>query len=57
MNNLDDADFKNVGNFSPPETISQAASPPCPLLTESEDRFVMFPIKDQRVWQMYKITI
>ena len=25
-----------------------------PLLTESEERFVMFPIKDESIWQMYK---
>ena len=54
MNTLDDADFKNVGNFFPPETITKAVTPKCPLLTETEDRFVMFPIKDKSVWQMYK---
>ena len=26
----------------------------CPLLIESEDRFVMFPIKDESIWHMYK---
>ena len=26
----------------------------CPLTSESEDRFVMFPIKDESIWQMYK---
>ena len=25
-----------------------------PLLTETEDRFVMFPIKDESIWAMYK---
>ena len=25
-----------------------------PLLTETEDRFVMFPIKDESIWMMYK---
>jgi ribonucleotide reductase beta subunit family protein with ferritin-like domain len=25
-----------------------------PLLTEDDDRFVMFPIKDQEIWSMYK---
>ncbi len=25
-----------------------------PLLTEDENRFVMFPIQDQDIWQMYK---
>jgi ribonucleoside-diphosphate reductase subunit M2 len=25
-----------------------------PLLTETEDRFVMFPIKDESIWHMYK---
>ena len=25
-----------------------------PLLTESEDRFVMFPIQDESIWMMYK---
>ncbi len=25
-----------------------------PLLTEDDNRFVMFPIKDQKVWDMYK---
>ena len=27
---------------------------PEPLLTETEDRFVMFPIKDESIWMMYK---
>ena len=25
-----------------------------PLLTEDESRYVMFPIQDQSIWQMYK---
>ena len=25
-----------------------------PLLTETEDRFVMFPIQDESIWMMYK---
>ena len=25
-----------------------------PLLTENENRFVMFPIEDQSIWDMYK---
>ena len=25
-----------------------------PLLTEDSSRFVMFPIKDQSIWNMYK---
>ena len=25
-----------------------------PLLTPNDNRFVMFPIKDQDVWKMYK---
>ena len=25
-----------------------------PLLNESEDRYVMFPIQDEDIWKMYK---
>ena len=25
-----------------------------PLLTEDDNRFVMFPIQDEKVWEMYK---
>ena len=25
-----------------------------PLLTEDESRYVMFPIQDQEIWEMYK---
>ena len=25
-----------------------------PLLTEDDNRFVMFPIKDESIWKMYK---
>ena len=25
-----------------------------PLLTEDDNRYVMFPIKDQEIWKMYK---
>ena len=25
-----------------------------PLLVEDENRYVMFPIQDQSIWQMYK---
>ena len=25
-----------------------------PLLTEDDNRFVMFPIQDQNIWDMYK---
>ena len=25
-----------------------------PLLAESEDRFVMFPIQDHKIWKAYK---
>ena len=32
--------------------ISQKNSEP--LLTETEDRFVMFPIQDESIWAMYK---
>ena len=28
-----------------------------PLLTECEDRYVMFPIKSPEIWQMYKKQI
>lgn len=54
MNNLNSNDYTIVENKSIIDTITKAVTPTCPLLTESEDRFVMFPIKDQSVWQMYK---
>ena len=28
-----------------------------PLLTETEDRFVMFPIQDESIWMMYKTQV
>ena len=34
--------------------VGQAKQIDNPLLTESEDRFVMFPIQDNSIWQMYK---
>jgi len=36
--------------------LSSASPSPLqePLLTETEDRFVMFPIKDKAIWDMYK---
>jgi ribonucleoside-diphosphate reductase subunit M2 len=37
-------------NKSPPTTPKIAE----PLLTETEDRFVMFPIQDESIWAMYK---
>jgi len=37
-------------NKSPPQTPKIAE----PLLTETEDRFVMFPIQDESIWAMYK---
>ena len=33
-------------------TVSDASAEP--LLTETEERFVMFPIKDESIWAMYK---
>ena len=48
MTHLETNAFKNT-------TLNQTTDEPrCPLTTESEDRFVMFPIKDQAIWQMYK---
>jgi len=48
MTHLETNAFKNT-------TLNQTTDEPrCPLTTESEDRFVMFPIKDQSIWQMYK---
>ena len=37
-----------------PAAQAQAQALAEPLLTESEDRFVMFPIKDTAIWHMYK---
>ena len=43
-----------ISNQNETFTVSRDSYLNDPLLKESEDRYVMFPIQDDNVWKMYK---
>ena len=46
--------MSSTSPLSSPLSLHPASTSQEPLLTETEDRFVMFPIKDKAIWDMYK---
>jgi ribonucleotide reductase beta subunit family protein with ferritin-like domain len=46
--------FKDNNSESIQTGVVEQMASPHPLLSESDDRFVMFPIQDNSIWHMYK---